>query len=192
MTGHSSNETVPFTTTMGTTSTLFSQAAYGVSEKNQKFILSELYPPQTEPQGERWYTNEFQRSVFLSSEWSFTCNTRWLGVAYGQCGSHESYAYRFEVDPGWHGQDISYTFWNGQGIQDGILPDVAKPMQRHLVEFARRGTPNAEGLPNWPTYQSGGGHTIMAFGIPGLSVKEDHLKNERCEYWQSGEYQDLL
>jgi len=195
LTGHNSNETVPFTPVIGATSTLFKGAAYGVSEKNQEYILTKLYPPvsPTLDKNEYWYTSEFGRSVFLSSEWSFTCNTRWLGVAYGKDGEcHESYSYRFEVPPGWHGQDISYTFWNGQGLADGIVADVARPLQRSLVEFARRGTPNAVGLPKWPTYQSGGGHTIMAFGINGIKVTEDKLANKRCEYWQSGEYQDLV
>jgi carboxylesterase type B len=195
--GHNSNETVPFTPPVGANlpiEAVLGAAAYGVSEANQAYILSQLYPPVSPSldRDEFWYVTDFGRAVMISSEWSFTCNTRWLGVAFGRDG-RDSYSYRFEVAPGWHGQDVGYTFWNGEGLKEaGVHPETARALQGSLVEFAREGRPAFEGLPEWPAYLSGEGNTIMAFGSQGAVVTTDRLKNRRCEYWQSGDYQDLV
>ncbi|KAM4054945.1 carboxylesterase family protein [Hirsutella rhossiliensis] len=127
------------------------------------------------------YKTEHERGVLFMSELSFTCNTRYLSTAWG----NKTWNYRFQVPPGAHGQDLSYTFYSGPNNRtDGKL---AEDMQRYFANFARSGNPNVGGtLPDWPVY--GESARLATFGPEGIGTDVDKTRNERCAYWQTGKY----
>jgi len=91
------------------------------------------------------------------------------------------------VAPGLHEDDLPYTLFDGDtSTIDGTLPvnvTVAETLQGYLVNFAMKGTPNGEGLPEFPIY----GEEAMMLNIDtvGLgSLVKDKADNERCAWWQ--------
>jgi hypothetical protein len=71
------------------------------------YILDTLYPAVYD--GTYPYTTIFECVSLLTAEIPFTCNARYVDLA---CGN-ETYSYYFTVPPGLHGEDIAYTFFNG-------------------------------------------------------------------------------
>ena len=111
----------------------------------------------------------------------FTCNTFYLDKAYG----NQTYSYLFAVPPGYHGQDIPYTYYNGPN-SDVVTP-IAIALQEYLTAFAETGTPNEAGVPFFPLY--GSGATVQVLNITGISQAMDPAANYRCDWWQKGLYE---
>jgi carboxylesterase type B len=88
-----------------------------------------------------------------------------------------------------HGDDIEYTFFNG----DTSTPDlgggtvnatVAGVRQDIIVDFAETGSPNGKGVPEFPDYGNGEGK-VLDLNVTALGrVMEDANNNVRCKYWQ--------
>jgi cholinesterase len=146
-------------------------------------IISEiatLYPPTSNLTG---YTTQINRTSLFYSEYIFTCNTRFLSLAF----RNQTYGYQFNIAPGVHEQDLSYTLFNGDtSAIDGLPPvnaTVAETLQGYLVNFAIAGTPNGEGLPQFPVY--GEEATMLNIDTVGLgALVKDKADNERCAWWQ--------
>lgn len=71
------------------------------------YITEAMYPPVFD--GSYGYTDQLGRTSLMLSELSFTCNTHYLDLAY----LNKTYSYYFTVPPGLHGEDVAYTFFNG-------------------------------------------------------------------------------
>lgn len=149
------------------------------------YITQTLYPPVFD--GSAGYKSALERTSLLISEFSFTCNTRYLDTAY----DNKTYSYYFTVPPGLHGEDVAYTFFNGDTTtaNDGVPVDgtIAKALQNYITSFAVTGTPNEQGVPYFPIYGSNSSTQLLATQGFGTQVK-DTAANARCAWWQKALY----
>ncbi|MBR6406242.1 MAG: carboxylesterase/lipase family protein [Lachnospiraceae bacterium] len=78
----------------------------------------------------------------------------------------------------WHNAEIPYVFRNADYIEPSYIPGVTEPMQDLVssawTAFAKYGTPNEEGLPEWKPYTKDG-HWMMYFD------REPRAKNADAE-----------
>jgi cholinesterase len=145
------------------------------------YITDFLYPPTTDQIG---YTTQLNRTSLFYSEYVFTCSTRFLDLAF----KNQTYGYQFSVGPGFHEEDIPYTFFNGDTTTiDDVAPvnaTVAKTMQAYLVNFVMKGDPNGDELPEFPVY--GEEEQMLNIDTVGLgTLVRDKAANERCDWWQA-------
>ncbi|TIA01430.1 carboxylesterase family protein-like protein [Aureobasidium pullulans] len=146
------------------------------------YITETLYPPIFDGSQAQNYTNQIGRSEAILSEVSFTCNAVWLNKAY----NNETHAYLFNVPPSIHGQDIAYTYYNGNGSASSTVTNVpvAIAMQEYITEFAKTGNPNLRGAPFFPMY--GSNATVLALGPRNIGPMRDPAASARCAWWQKG------
>lgn len=69
------------------------------------------------------------------------------------------YAYVFTYGNSYHGAEIPYVFNNVNGTQEEQA--LANQISQAWVNFARTGTPGAEGLPEWEPYTRENGATML-------------------------------
>ncbi|PVH86271.1 alpha/beta-hydrolase [Cadophora sp. DSE1049] len=193
MVSHNSDEglqfTSPFLTTEAAVATNLKEVFPTANNETIAYMLDTLYPAVYD--GTYPYTSLFGRASLITAEISFTCNTHFLDVAF----QNETYAYYFTVPPGLHGEDIAYTFFNGDTttLNDGLAvqPAIATAMQKYITNFAMSttGNPNGRGVPFFPQYQSNS--TTMVIGLEGIGgVVVDTTANERCAWLMKGLYVD--
>jgi para-nitrobenzyl esterase len=115
----------------------------------------------------------------------FLCPSKFMADAVDQHGGSAFFYHFTRVRPGgesvlaYHGAEIPYALdtadaWLPSDEIDKNLTDV---MAQYWVNFARTGSPNGEGLPEWPAYTGGDGK-YMEFGD---EVREsDKLESELC------------
>ncbi|KAE9363855.1 alpha/beta-hydrolase [Stipitochalara longipes BDJ] len=189
MVGHNSEEgelfTSPFIQTQEEYVAAIQQIFPTASEAVISYVTETLYPPTFD--GSYGYLNQIERTALTVSDITITCNTRYLDVAF----KNETYSYIFSVPNGLHGEDVAYTFFNGD-ISTGdegppVIATLAGIFQDYLTGFAVKGTPNANGLPWFPMY--GENETVKNVEYSDLNVVEvDPMANARCAYWQSAAY----
>jgi carboxylesterase type B len=66
------------------------------------YVAAVLYPPVFD--GSLGYTSQIKRIDLLFSELAFTCNTRYMDLAFG----NKTYSYLFSTPPALHGDDNPY------------------------------------------------------------------------------------
>ncbi|KAK2624795.1 hypothetical protein QTJ16_005988 [Diplocarpon rosae] len=186
MVSHNSAEGFFFTSPLVTTEEILTEhvkASFPTAdEATLEDLLQNVYPPIYD--GSYPYDIPFERLSLILEEVFFTCNTRYLNVAF----QNQGYAYYFDVRPAIHGTDIYYTFFNGdtQGIYEEVLPvlpDVATAMQKYITNFAMstEGNPNGRGLPFFPRYQSNSTNLVINERGVG-AVMTDTTANPRCDW----------
>lgn len=186
MLGHNSDEgllfTNPFITTNADFASFLEEMLPDSSNTTRGFILDTLYPPIFDES--LGYTTEVARVALAVSELSFTCNTRYFDLAF----NNETFSYFFAVPPGIHGEDVAYTYFNGDtsDLDELVLPavigDIALGFQSYLTSFAMNGNPNTVGLPEFPVY--GEDATVLVVNTTGFTTMKDTVANLRCDYWQ--------
>ena len=96
--------------------------------------------------------HEFGRMSLLLAESVITCNTRYLDLAF----HNQTYAYLFDLPPGIHGDDLSYTFYNGytSAIDDDVAVNgtTVTAFQSYIASFILTGNPNKDGEQEFPMY----------------------------------------
>lgn len=77
-----------------------------------------------------------------------------------------------------HGTDVALLFDSPRLPQDEAGNAMANAMRRYRVQSARTGSPNASGLPNWPTYDAATGqHLELGSQIkPAVGLHEDAFR----------------
>lgn len=104
------------------------------------YINNTLYPPPSpNPSSTYPYTSQFERLSLLDADVYNLCWTVLVSAAYARTGAHN---FIFAVDPGYHAQDLAYTFYNGQPFQKEVNVTVAGTMQRAVADFVLGGDPN--------------------------------------------------
>lgn len=193
MIGHNSNESILFTSPLVTNETAFDTYIENVlpaaSNNVLSFLENVLYPPVFD--GSNGYTNEVTRLSLAIAESTFTCNTRYLDLAF----KNQTYSYYFTIPPGLHGEDIAYTFFNGDSSTLDLGPPpnatVAQMFQSYITNFVVGGNPNGnEGntkLPYFPLY-SDGSITLDIDSLGDGKTQKDELANVRCAWWQKALY----
>lgn len=185
MAGHNSNESIPFTPTSVYTDALFT--AYvkaslpNIAPAALQELITVIYPPVYD--GTHGYWSEFGRLAQLEADFFFACSTNYLATAYGNA----TYNYIFAYPPGYHGEDVPYTFFNGDtsSIDDGlpVNPALAIPLQDYLMSFVKTGNPNYVGsTQTFPAYGTAG--AVLEFTYFGLTTGVDDMKNSRCAWLQ--------
>ncbi|KAI1339711.1 carboxylesterase [Xylariaceae sp. FL0016] len=184
---HTSNESVPFTPTDISTASdvrqLVEQNFPEASEATVNTMLTDIWPDVLD--GTYPWTTEFARAVQIGTEVSFSCITGYLGVAFGNV----THNYIFGVGTGYHAADLSYTFYNGD-TSSVISAELAEEHQDYIVQFARTGNPNEDGLPEFPEY--GDESTVLELTDSGFNTTIDAVRNYRCDWIQQAMVDGLI
>jgi carboxylesterase type B len=184
MVGHNSDEGVFFADPRATDNTavaaLLGSAFSILQDSVVDYVVNTLYPAVYD--GSQPYRNGLDRTILLISELVFTCNTNYLGRAYG----NSTYNYQFSVPPGLHGYDAPYTFYTGVSVYPSLNATVAMALQAYLTSFAQNGVPSGEGFPNFDLY--GASATELNLNNSGIRTMMDPTDNPRCLYWQKALY----
>ncbi|MCJ1251242.1 hypothetical protein MMC30_008473 [Trapelia coarctata] len=183
MVGHNANEGLDFADPRLINNTFaleFLATTFpGISPAAIAYIDNVLYPKVFD--GSYGYKNNFDRWTLAIADSSFTCNTNYLDRAF----NNKTYAYQFSVFPGLHGQDISYTFYNGPSSA-GVNSTVAIALQEYITSFAIKGVPSGPGIPMFPLY--GTNATEINLSATSISEMRDPTSNSRCLWWQKALY----
>ena len=81
------------------------------------------------------------------------------------------YAYLFTYGNSYHGAEIPYVFNHADGNEEELA--LAEQVSQSWVNFARTGTPGAEGMPEWEPYTREGGATMLLDKEPELVYHHD-------------------
>lgn len=190
MLGHNADEGILFTSPYVQNNTAFaadvvaSLPSLAGLPSTLDYITNTLYPPIFDGSQAMNYTNQIGRAAALTSELAFTCNTFYLDKAFG----NKTYSYYFAVPPAIHGEDIPYTYYNGNGSATSsvIAPAIAIAMQEYITHFAETGNPNEAGVPFFPIYSNNA--TVQLLNVGGISETADPAANYRCDWWQKALY----
>ncbi|CEJ93479.1 hypothetical protein VHEMI09063 [[Torrubiella] hemipterigena] len=95
---------------------------------------------------------------------------------------NNTYAYLFAMGLGIHGQDVPYTFFNGESpVTDAT---TALTLQRYITNFVISGSPNGPDVPHLASY--GSNHSMLSFTDVGIHTITDPFANDRTEWWLRG------
>ncbi|KAH8886626.1 alpha/beta-hydrolase [Thozetella sp. PMI_491] len=190
MTGHNSAEAVPFMpanfSTTGDAVALLEPLIPTASNATLEYIVRVLYPSED-------YSSELLRGAQIATDSSFSCSTRYLGLAF----KNASYNYLFAIPPGYHAEDLPYTFFNGSTstVNGSVAIDAntAHALQDYLVGFALSADPNKSPAGASETFQRYGSTAqVMAFTTTGLVMTADDMDNVRCTWWQKAFVEGLV
>jgi carboxylesterase type B len=188
--GHNSNESVNFVDpSISTEATLLASIKADFPEASNEtlaYILDILYPASS-------YLTLFQRAVQITTDADFACTTRYLALAKG----NDTYNYLFGVPPGYHAEDTSYTFYDGDysTLDNGypIVVPIAYALQDSIIGFTQAGDPDkgpvALSRP-FPVY--GSDAQALVFTNASLMVETDDMDNIRCAWWQQAMIMGLV
>ena len=90
----------------------------------------------------------------------------------------------------YHAADVLYLF--DSDLRGGHAPftadqeALAGAMVSYWTRFARTGTPNGQGLPNWPAYTAAS-DTHMSLEPPTPQAESDFAADHKCGFWDSFE-----
>lgn len=188
---HNSLEAAPFVSTdIATDADVAAQVARtfpAASDATRAYLLDVLYPASD------YGGSQFLRAVQIASDSSFACSTRFLALAKG----NDSYNYLFAYPPGYHAEDLPYTFYDGDATSsdDGypVDADLAYALQDYIVGFTISGDPN--GSPAGPSLafpKYGSNATVLEFASTGLLTTRDDMDNDRCTWWQQAMVEGLV
>ncbi|TGO24538.1 hypothetical protein BPAE_0100g00060 [Botrytis paeoniae] len=152
-----------------------------LKDEDVEYIVKDLYPLEDENAG---VLDKLLRGANATAELSTVCNAVYLLDAFGDEGS---YKYVFAVEPGVHGQDVGFSFYQKPPSDPTdiyntgkVLPSTeifAQTLQAYIVGFVKEGDPN-RGLigPEFPVYKDG----IVILGSKengSMIVPEGELQN---------------
>jgi carboxylesterase type B len=178
--GHNSNEGILFTSPFITTSSAYNlflkDLLPNASEDTITYISTTLYPPPT-TDGTQGYTSQTGRVSSTYADLAIKCNAQYLHTAF----PNQLYSYLFAIAPGWHSNDLHYTFYDTPSTNPDFNVTVAETLQRYIVSFAKGGNPNAVDVPDWPLWSEGGG--VQRLGREDIGAVDDDVWTMRCAGW---------
>ncbi|KUJ10987.1 prolyl oligopeptidase-like protein [Mollisia scopiformis] len=188
MVGHNSDEgllfTPPFVQTQAEFVDEFATLFPTANASTISYLTETLYPPVYD--GTYGYTDAIGRTSLAISDFLVGCNAHYLASMLSP-----SYAYLFAVPPALHGEDVPYTFFNGDtSTSDDGLPvssEVATAFQRYLTTFAMTGTPVSEGFQTFSRY--GQNDTVTEINLVdfGSHIKDPAARSV-CQFWATAPY----
>ena len=187
MVSHNSDEGLSFIPTNVTSDEDFEQllrkTLATASETTIKTVMDDVYNKAES------IDNQFRARSFGVELAGFYCTVNWMANAL----HNQTYNYIFSFNPGTHGQDLPYTFWNGDTgkQQEGMImttkvdnATAAINIQSYIANFVTKGDPNGDGLPEFPLY----GEKGLQLGIDyrGTHIRTmDRVQEKRCSWWQA-------
>ena len=130
--------------------------------------------------GAQPYKTQTERLTLAVSEALVSCNAFGLHLGY----ANKTRAYKFSVFPGVHGQDVSYTFFNGESGDSLSIPidgNIAVAMQRLFADFVRTGTASGSTATQIPVFTAQA--KTLNITNAGNTVVTDPAANWRCRFW---------
>jgi carboxylesterase type B len=186
MVGHNADEGLFFSSPYNVNETEFVQNVRltlpTINDASLEYITSTLYPQVYD--GSEGYTDPIGRSSVSAADLGFVCNTRFLDTAL----KGKTYSYRFTIPPALHGDDVAYSFYNGDPV--GTYPNIqslnaALTLQDWIISFTKTGVPSAPDVPSAPTFpQYGAEANVVNIALQSITVEKDDAENPRCDWWQ--------
>jgi para-nitrobenzyl esterase len=155
------------------------QAQKDFGDKAAQFL--KLYPTDT--------PEHLRRSVIDYASDRFISMSTWEWIeAQTKTGKESVYRYRFDMTPApkdpnaprmgaYHSAEIEYVFGQLDSKTDVTwTPEdrqVSQEMQKYWSNFAKTGSPNGPGLPNWPPYNATDGWPVMILSAQPSAHKDD-------------------
>lgn len=185
MVGHNADEgayfTPPYVTSNDALVAQLNSAFPYTPQQSIDYITKVLYPPVFD--GTYPYRTQFQRADLIVSESIFTCNTRYLDLAY----NNKTYSYLFAVPPALHGQDVAYSYYTGGPPSSSVTnTTIAVALQQFITSFAETGKPVARGIRPFNMY--GPNASVLKLNVTGVEEVRDSNANARCAWWQKALY----
>lgn len=187
MVGHNSDEGLLFTPPSSLNSSAFPHTIRkdfpAISPNVLRYITDVLYPPVYN--GSYGYTNSVDRVALSISDVIFQCNTDYFNRAF----DGDTYAYMFSIPPGFHGEDVSYTFYDGNP-SSVVNKTVALAMQDYITSFAETGKPKSSVGPKFERY--GDNSRLLNLKLSDITMIKDPTDNRRCLFWQQVPYSSFI
>ncbi|KAL7786970.1 alpha/beta-hydrolase [Trichoderma ceciliae] len=163
----------PNITTDGEFTTWISRSFAGLQSKDATYLANILYPLQFD--GSLGYVDQDTRQMKLWSEAVIDCNYYWIGYAVQNSG----YAYEFSISPGFHIQDLKYTF--NDPTSPAPWPKAQDALQEAIVTFVQGGVPEFDGHKSFP--HLGSHSTIVNITSQGPIETTSKVNGTRCDWW---------
>lgn len=154
-----------------------------LSEKNMDILATEVYPEDFS--GANPYTDQTARLMLAAGESVFDCHAFGTRLAY----SNRTRGYYFDMCPGIHAQDTSYSLFDGEeadlfGVEIDRL--TAETMQDWIIDFTMLGDGPASSVRQLPIY--GERATLLHVTDQVESSTEfqevvDRAAGSRCQFW---------
>ncbi len=79
--------------------------------------------------------------------------------------------------------ELPYVFGNPSAVLAPVLNEsVRATVQGYWSQFAHTGSPNQDGLPQWPLYDA---VSDMSMSLQEVSTVEQGLAATTCDFWSS-------
>lgn len=153
------------------------------------FKINALYP-------DKDYENLWWRLADEVGDWGFVCPARRTARLHAAHSSQGTYAYFFTMPNRnsssvcrgvCHGLELVYVLNNTDVLQTPAEFKLAEEMTAYWANFAGAGNPNtgrANPTLEWPAFTASG-DTYLEFGADLTII--DHLRSERCDFWDTVE-----
>ncbi|KAL6900031.1 Alpha/Beta hydrolase protein [Trichoderma evansii] len=169
----------PNVTTNDEFSTWINRSFAGLTSQDVTHLATSLYPPKYD--GSLGYVDMDTRQMKLWSEAVIDCNYYWIG----QGVQDKGYAllhfegYEFGISPGFHIQDLKYTF--NDPTSPAPWPKAQDALQEAIVTFVQGGVPEFTNHKAFPHLGSHG--TIVNITSQGAVETTRNVNATRCEWW---------
>ncbi|KAI9151316.1 acetylcholinesterase [Paramyrothecium foliicola] len=145
----------------------------GLSSEDVGHLSNVLYPPQFD--GSLGYVDQATRQMILYSEALVDCTF----VLANEALHGNTFSYLFSVSPGFHIQDLKYTF---DDHATATRAPIAKAvLQRALASYTVNGEPDIYGGGSFPRWKEE--RAVLNITETGGSVSKSRVNGTRCAWW---------
>ncbi|CAM1505200.1 Fc.00g108370.m01.CDS01 [Cosmosporella sp. VM-42] len=150
----------------------------GLTDSEREELENNIYPANFDLG--LGYVDQGSRQMALWGEAVIDCNF----LAINEAFEGNSYAYEFNVAPGLHIQDLTYTFNNP--TSPAFKPKAQDILQTAITSFVINGTPVSkagscpEQFPHW-----GSDKTLVSINGDGIKISTNNVNETRCAWWQN-------
>jgi carboxylesterase type B len=186
--GHNSDEgllfTPPFIQSESEYEAQVAQIFPSANSSIRSEITNILYPANFN--GSFGYTTQIERTALSIADFTVTCNAHFLASSLPS-----AYAYVFSAPPGLHGEDVAYTYFNGDTTSNDegttVNSTIAEVFQSYLTSFVMKGRPTA---PEFKAFVHYSKHDkVSNIGISQLGEHiPDPAARPQCKFWQAAPY----
>ncbi|KAF5618588.1 carboxylesterase family [Fusarium sp. NRRL 52700] len=146
----------------------------GLDREQRGELAENIYPPVYD--GSLGYVDLNTRQMSVWGESAIDCAFN----AISQTTKDKSYAYEFGVSPGFHIQDLSYTF----GTPAAAIRPSQKSLQLAIASFVLKGVPVLEGGKEFPIFGDEG-LLVNITAAGAVTSVPSNVNQTRCEWWTS-------